>query len=124
MIVPKNLPYFQKIGAILGGIIGLTMVAIGVYAVIAGDPLNGTIMLLLGGFILISLVGRQLKMWERAIGVFGTVIMLFVAILLAFTVEKGYMRALLLLAALVWGFFVLLGIYNVFIKMRQPRSPG
>ncbi|CAJ37501.1 hypothetical protein RCIA179 [Methanocella arvoryzae MRE50] len=80
-------------------------------------------MLLLGGFILIWLVGRQLKMWERAIGVFGIVIMLFVAILLAFSVKNSYMRALLLLAALLWGFFVLLGIYNIFVKIRQPRSP-
>ena len=124
MIVPGSLPHTQKTGAILGAILGIAWVAIGVYAVIAGDPLNGTIMFLLGGFILISLVGRQLKMWERVIGVFGTVVMLFVAILLAFTVEKGYMRALLLLAALVWGFFVLLGTYNIFSKMRKPRSPG
>lgn len=118
MIIPWEIEPVKHLGAILSAILAIIMAVIGIYSIIKGDLLNGAITLLMSGFFSISLVGRQLKTWERAIGVLGTVILLIMAIAVAFTAQNIYFRALLLLLALVWGFFVLLGIYNVFIQRQ------
>lgn len=118
MIIPWKIEPVKHLGAILSTILAIVMAVIGIYCIINGDLRNGAIILLMGGFFSIWLMGRQLKIWEREIGVLGTVILLILVIIVAFTVQNIYFMALLLLIALVWGYFVFLGIYNVFIKRR------
>jgi intracellular septation protein A len=104
------------------GLLSILLAVFGIYAIYRGVLITGAVMLLLACCGFVGIARMYAKNYERQIAVLSGIVILMVGILTAFATENMYLRAFMLLVTLAWSFFVLLGIYNVFIKKIQPGT--
>ncbi len=122
-IVPWETPGSLVLSTVAGAIFMLFLTGIAVLEISSGQPLIGLGTLCIVTMGICYMITRWKKQYMRPMAVLSSVLLLAMTLLMAAIIENPLARIVILLLAVAWSFFVILGIYNVFLKARN-RSPG
>ena len=120
MILPWNPPLHQRLHGVIGVLLGILMAALGIFVIIKGSLLLGAAMLMLACGCFTGLARMFARDYERPVGLLGGIGVLFLGLAAAFAVENLYLQVVILVFTVAWSFFVAMGIYNVFIRRKNP----
>ena len=115
-IVHQESPRVKAVQTILGTLFFAVLAAVSLLELLYGQTIIGLATLSLVALGAIFILLRWTKRYRRPLGFAGSLLLLAMVLLIAAGVGQPLLRLIALLFAVIWGFFVALGAYNLFFQ--------
>jgi hypothetical protein len=121
-IAPWKMPYSHVLTIILKTLFMLMLIGIAIFELIKGQLFPGLATLSLVALAICFIAARRIKQYERPLWFVLSLLLLAMVLFIALNIENPVIRLFIFLLALVWGFFVALGAYNLLIRKRPVQA--